>query len=70
MLVGPPLAKNFGPGHTSRPVWPISSAIFGYFSNFALQKNPIKCSVLTTFLHLGGQLGSQESTKGKSADVY
>ena len=22
------------------------------------------------FLHLGGQLGSQESTKGKSADVY
>ena len=26
----------------------------------------MKCSVLTTFLHLGGQLGSQESTKGKS----
>ena len=41
-----------------------------YFSNFGLQKNPIKCSVLTTFSHLGGQLGSRESTKGKSADVY
>ena len=25
--------------------------------------------VLTTLLHLDGQLGSQESTKGKSADV-
>ena len=61
--------KNFGPGRTGRPVWPILSAIFGYFSNFERQKNPIKCSVLTTFLHLGGQLGSQESTKGKSANV-
>ena len=58
--------KNFGPGRTGRPVRPILSAIFGYFSNFEHQKNPIKCSVLTTFLHLGGQLGSQESTKGKS----
>ena len=58
--------KNFGPGRTGQPVQPILSAIFGYFSNFEHQKNPIKCSVLTTFLHLGGQLGSQESTKGKS----
>ena len=62
--------KNFGPGRTGRPVRPILSAIFGYFSNFERQKNPIKCSVLTTFLHLGGQLGSRESTKGKSADIY
>ena len=62
--------KNFGPGRTSWPVRPILSAIFGYFSNFERQKNPIKCSVLTTFLHLGGQLGSRESTKGKSAYVY
>ena len=62
--------KNFGPGRTGRPVRPILSAIFGYFSNFERQKNPIKCSVLTTFSHLGGQLGSRESTKAKSADVY
>ena len=58
--------KNFGPGRTGRPVRPILSAIFGYFSNFALQKNHIKCSVLTTFLPLDGQLGTQEYTKGKS----
>ena len=57
--------KNFGPGRTGRPIWPILSAIFGYFSNFEHQKNPIKCSVLTTFLHLGGQLGQLGSHKSK-----
>ena len=57
--------KNFGPGRTGRPVRPILSAIFGYFSNFERQKNPIKCSVLTTFLHLGGQLGQLGSHKSK-----
>ena len=66
----PPRPKIFGPGCIGRPVWPILSAIFSYFSNFALQKNHIKCSVLTTFLRLDGQLGSQESTKGKSACIY
>ena len=44
--------KSFGPGCTGRPIQPILSTIFSYFSNFALQKNSIKCSVLTTFLHL------------------
>ena len=39
------------------------------FSNFALQKNYPKNSVLTTFLHLDGQLGSQESMNEKSTDV-
>ena len=57
--------KNFGPGRTGRPVRPILCAIFGYFSNFERQKNPIKCSVLTTFLHLGGQLGQLGSHKSK-----
>ena len=38
-------------------------------SNFALQKNYPKNSVLTTFLHLDGQLGSQESMNEKSTDV-
>ena len=57
--------KNFGPGCTGRPVRPILSAIFGYFSNFERQKNPIKCSVLTTSLHLGGQLGQLGSHESK-----
>ena len=57
--------KNFSPGRTGRPIRPILSAIFGYFSNFERQKNPIKCSVLTTFLHLGGQLGQLGSHKSK-----
>ena len=39
------------------------------FSNIALQKNYPKNSVLTTFLHLDGQLGSQESMNEKSTDV-
>ena len=52
--------KNFGPGCIGRP---ILIAIFSYFSNIALLKNYPKCSVLTTFWHLDGQLGSQESTK-------
>ena len=58
MLVGPTSAQSFGFGRTGWPIRPILSAIFGYFSNFGLQKNLIKCSVLTTFMHLGGQLGS------------
>ena len=57
--------KNFSLGDTGQPVRPILSAIFGYFSNFERQKNPIKCSVLTTFLHLGGQLGQLGSHESK-----
>ena len=46
---------SFSPGRIGRPVQPILSAIFSYFSNFALQNNPILCSVLTTFSHLENQ---------------
>ena len=63
MFREPPSAQKFRP----RPHRPARTADFKcYFSNFQRQKNPIKCSVLTTSLHLGGQLGSRESTKGKS----
>ena len=45
------LGMLVGPSRISGPVRPILSAVFSYFSNFTLQKNYPKCSVLTTFLH-------------------
>ena len=62
MLVGPPSSQKL----QLQLHRPACTANFKcYFSNFGLQKNPIKCSVLTTFLHLGGQLGQLGSHKSK-----
>ena len=70
MLVGPPSAKKFWP----RLHQPTRTANFKCylqpFQQFYTSKNYPKCSVLIIFLHLGGQLGSQESTNEKSANIH